>query len=725
MSAFGTELRSLRERAGMSLTTLAKLVPTSKGYLSRIENGKVNASRGIAAACDRALDAKGRLCALATRSAGPGRPPGPVGLPAGTRHFVGRETELARLSAMLLHQDAVRVCVVHGMAGVGKTAVAISAARAVIDDFPDGCLFFDLRGHTPGAPVLTAEEGLRRVLGLVDVPGEKIPPDVEGQANLLQTLLRGRRVLFVFDNVRTADQVRLLLPAEPGCRVIITSRGRLAALDDAWPVPLDVLPQAEAVALFRSVAGPSVAADDKAVRDIVACCGLLPLAIRIAAARLVAGGWTTAGLLGRLTSQDTRLSSLNDGERSVEAVFKVSYDALPAEQRWLFGLLALHPATAAEITAVHALAGLAPDETDRLLDRLHDAHLVTRNQAGFIEVHDLTRMFAVRYALPEVSRTDQTAAAGRLVDYALALVNAADELVEPQRFRPEVTTEEHGLPFEDTGTALAWLRRHWPALVQVVDLAARFGHHRHCWQLTLVLRSYFFRERLLDPWISTHELALTSARQAGDVSGAAMILNNLGMARLEQGDLAEAITCHNRAKEYFDRAGNGRGTTAVSSRAWALAAEGDLVAAHRDLTSTLAVYRRTARTRNTAIALRGLAFVLAAMGQFDEALAHAHEAHGLLKLPRDALMTINCIAWIHFRAGRLDEAEHQYQSAVTLAELDGSEYELARALTGVGNVAARRGEPEVARRRWEEADEYCVQFNPRLLGEAQARAELA
>ncbi|ONI70526.1 transcriptional regulator [Actinosynnema sp. ALI-1.44] len=729
MDEFGSELKRLREGAGMSLAAFALAVPASKGYLSKIENGKANVSRDIANACDRALKAGGRLAALATHTAESDRLPAPgmVGLPAGTRHFIGRASELAKLSSILVHQDAIRVCVVHGMAGVGKTAIAIAAARSAIDDFPDGCLFFDLRGHTPGAPVLSPADGLRRVLGMLDVPAEKIPADVDGRANLFQAHLRGRRMLLVFDNVRTADQVRLMLPAEPGCRVVITSRGRLPALDDAWPISLDLLSPADSTALFRSVAGPSVSVDDDVVADLVAYCGTLPLAIRIAAARLVAGGWSAARLMQRLADQRTRLTSLDDGERSVAAAFKVSYDSLPDDQRWLFGLLALHPATTAEPAAVHALADLPPGETDRLLDRLHDAHLLTLDPHGHVELHDLMRTFAVRYALPEIGEAERAAAAGRLVDYALTAVHAADRLVEPHRFRPTVDTlSQQDIPFTDAHGALAWLREQWPALTQIIELAARYGRHRHCWQLTYILRSFYFRERLLDPWIRTHELALGSARQAGDVAGAGMILNNLGMVHLEVGDVAAAVDCHNRAEAHFEQVMDERGATdAVSSRAWAFLSMGNHAAAQRDLTRTLAIYRRTGRTRNTVIALRGLAFVLTELEQFDEALSHAQEARDLAQLPSDVLMTLNCFAWVHFHAGRLDEAERQYQGALDLAEFVDSDYELTRAIIGMGNIAAMRGDRDLAKQWWARADEHGVVFNPLVLGEARARLDFA
>jgi tetratricopeptide (TPR) repeat protein len=719
MTEFGPELRRLREAAGLSLTGLASAIPASKGYLSKLENGRVKVNRGIADACDKALDAHGELLALVS---GPTRQAtrGLVGLPYGTRHFIGRRAELETLSSTLVRPDAARICVLHGMAGVGKTAIAIAAARSVTDDFPDGCLFLDFQGHTPGAPVAVPSEGLRRVLALLGVSGDKIPSDIDGRANLLQALLRERRMVLVFDNVRTAGQIRLMLPAEPGCRVIVTSRNRLQALDDAWSIGLDVLPPADALELFRAIAG-SVGPDDE---DIVAQCGMLPLALRIAAAKFLAGGWTAVGFADRLADQNTRLTSLDDGERSVSTAFKVSYEALPNDQRRLFGLLALHPSTAAEVSAVDALAGLATGEVDRLLDRLHDAHLVTRTADGYIELHDLMRTFAVIYALPDINSADQTAAVGRLLDYTLAQVRAADQALEPHRFRPG-TAISPSPRFAGADAAMSWLRAQWPTLVQIIELAPKFGRHRQCWHLVCALRSFFFRERLLEPWITTHQLALDCAQQAGDVAGAGMILNNLGMVYLEVGRLSEAVECHDRAWTYFKQAGDERGATdAMSSRAWTLLSTGELVRARRDLTEVLAAYRETGRSHNIAIALRGMAFVLTAMGEFEAATSHVRQALQLAQIPHDVLMTINCGAWIHYRGGRFADAGREYRAALDIAEEIDSDYEMARSITGLGNAAAQRGDREAAERWWAQADGLTVFLNPLVSAEAWARANM-
>ncbi|MEV7093468.1 NB-ARC domain-containing protein [Amycolatopsis sp. NPDC051045] len=725
MPDFGAELKRRRTAAGMSLTGLAASVHFTKGYLSKVENGKVRVNRDLAKACDLALSAGGELLAMVTESAFPARRSagGIVGLPDGGRYFVGRETELEALSALLLGPGEARVGVVHGMAGAGKTALAVAAARRVAATFPDGCLFFDLRGHTPGAVELSPGEALHRLLRLLDVPADQLPADEDGLANLVRDQLRGRRMILVLDNVRSAEQIRTIVDGETSSRILVTSRGRLPALDDAWHYPVGVLPLDDAVRLLRSVAGEHAPDDEEVATEIVRHCGQLPLAVRIVAARFVAGGWTAAKLRDRLADETTRLGALEDGERSVATAFAVSYEALPGDQQRLLGLLALHPAAAAETGAVEALAGLGPGEADRLVDRLHDAHLVVRDERGYVEFHDLMRTFAAKHALPQVGPDDREVAVRRLVEHLVAMTVAADELTEPYRFRPATGLPvPAAVPFSDADGALAWLGAQWPTLADIVDSAARHRLHDRCWQLAFVLRAFFFREKLFEPWIRTHERALEAARAAGDPSATGMILNNLGMAHLESDGVDDAVRFHRQAQEQFALAGDDRGAIdALSSLAWARLYRGEAEPALADLTTVLAVYRRTGRTRNVVIALRGIALASVALSRFPEALAAAREAAELAQLPVDRAMSANCEAWVHFRAGRWDDAERGYHHAAEVADDAGSEYERARALTGLGNTAAERGDRRTAARWWAEAAAYRVTLNPAVLGEAEYR----
>ncbi|TVT09846.1 helix-turn-helix domain-containing protein, partial [Amycolatopsis bartoniae] len=558
----GPELRRRREAAGLSLTDLERLVHFTKGYLSKVETGRMPVKRGVAEAYDKALKANGELAALVPEETPRRSGAGLAGLPRETRHFVGREAELAALSAALTGSDDVRVCVVHGLAGAGKTALALAAARAAERGFPDGALFLDLRGHTPDVPAQAPAEALGQLLLLLGVLGEQVPPGLDARANLLRDRTRGRRMLLVLDNALSAAQVAPLLPAEPGCRVLVTSRGRLSALDDAWHQPVGVLSPADAVALFRAVSGTAEGA-----AEIVELCGFLPLAIRIAGARVAGGG---VRLRERLIDERTRLAALDDGERSVAAAFAVSYEALPQEQRRLLGLLALHPPAPADLASVEALAGPA----DELLDRLHDANLVTLAD-GLVELHDLVRAFAIRHALP--ASEERKAAVGRLTEHLTGLLLAADELAEPHRYRPPVDCPRPAVPFDDGEGALAWLGARWPALAGAVELAGEYGLHRLCWQLAYVLRGFFFREKLFEPWLRTHRCALAAAEASGDGAAAGMVLNSLGMAYVERGELAEAFDCHRRARERCLAAGDARGAVdALSSLAWVRLYQGEV-----------------------------------------------------------------------------------------------------------------------------------------------------
>ncbi|MBM7776148.1 tetratricopeptide (TPR) repeat protein [Actinokineospora baliensis] len=723
MTEFGTALRRGRHAKGMSLSALADAAFISRGYLSKIETGKGRASREIAAACDAALDAGGALLALLDepdRPARAGTGPGLHGLPDATGHLVGRADVLDQLSSVL-HGDFVRMCVVHGLAGVGKTTVAVSAARDAEDSFPDGSVFLDLRGHTPGATPVHPLEASHALLSLLGVASERVPPDVDGRSNLLRDLLRGRRMLLVFDNVATAAQVRPLLPAEDGCRVLITSRGRLPALDEAWHIPLDMLEPADAVALLRSVAGNRAPAAAEA-EEIAALCGYLPLAIRIAAARLASG--TGARLRDRLADERTRLLALDDGERAVAAAFAVSYAALTDKERALFGLLAVHPGPVLEVPAVEAMAALPIGEAEVLLDRLHDASLITVDDVGHIGVHDLVRAFAARHAKP--AEEGQAVAVVRLVDYALAKVIAADKTLEPSRYRPAIDHTPLP-PFADPEAALTWLRAQWPTLERVVDLAATRELHTACWQLAFVLRAFFFRDKLYEPWLATHTRALDATDALGDLSATGMILNNLGMAYIDAGRITDAISCHERALAAFTAARNTWGRTdALSSLAWARLYHGEPEVTAHDLEEALAAYRTAGRMRNVAIASRGIALALTMLERYDEALEHAERARAQPdQQPVDVLMALNCLAWIHYNAGRLDEAVRLYREACGLAELAGSAYELARALTGLGNVAAVRGDVAASRAHWGEADRQETRLLPEVLGEEKVRRSLA
>ena len=260
------------------------------------------------------------------------------------------------------------------------------------------------RAHAGPGGGSSPADALDRFLRLLGVPGDAIPADVDDRAALYRDKLRGRGVLVVLDNAHSARQLLPLLPAEPRCRVLVTSRNRLAALDDAHQVAVEVLPEPDSVELLRSLLGDRAGEGDESVlRSVAARGGHLPLAVRIAAARVLASpSWRLADLDRRLGDEADRMRELDDGERDVDAVFRLSLDAGSDDQRAVFGLLALHPGADLDLAAAAALAGRSMPDTERLLGLLRDGHLVVQEPSGRYRYHDLLRHFAVTRTAAEL-----------------------------------------------------------------------------------------------------------------------------------------------------------------------------------------------------------------------------------------------------------------------------------------------------------------------------------
>ncbi|GAB3888917.1 hypothetical protein GCM10029964_057400 [Kibdelosporangium lantanae] len=747
---FGAELRRLRREAGVPLAALADRIHYSKGYLSKVETGVARPNPAMAALCDIELGTGGTLAALV--DAPPRRPRRQTGatrwtgLPGVTAHFTGRAAEAAEILATLSQDapDSARICAVDGMAGVGKTMLAVRCARRLEGRFAAGCLYLDLRGHgtdgradprhpdparrLPGhAAEVTVAEALDRFLRALGVPAEHIPSDVDDRAALYRDQLRGRSVLIVLDNAHSAHQVMRLVPAEPKCRVLVTSRHRLAALDDAHHVSLGTLTEHESIQLFRSLAvtdGP-----DEVVASIVNHCGRLPLAIRIAAARLRTNpAWQLTDLDQRLADDLGRVAELDDGERSVAAAIRLSVADLPAGHRVAFGLLALHPGTDFDIHSAAALVGHDLATAEHVLGSLHAQHVLTQQPTGRYQFHDLVRGFALAETLPEIPVATQREALNRLFDLELHAAESADQLLAHGRYRPQLTLDH--LPadvrcFAGHDDALAWFDVEWPNLVALCRKAADSGLAGRSWQLAYHLRSYFFLSKLRDVWISTQRVALAAATADGDVWGEAVTHNNLGLALVDQGELDAASEHYQAAFDRFRQLGDTHGVnTALANFGWVDHYRGDHQAALDHLQAALRGYEATAENRNAAITLRAIALVETALGHYTEADAHALRAlvtFQEMDLDLDAAMTLNCLGWIHFNAGDHTAADDAYQLALARSERCGSHYERARAITGLGNIAATNGSLVDARQLWDQADDVHAQLAVAVIGEVGAR----
>jgi len=359
----------------------------------------------------------------------------PQQLPPAARHFSGRSAELVALRRITDEPAGTgwpAIIAVTGAAGVGKTALALRWAHEVAFRFPDGQLHADLRGYDPGSPVPPAEV-LARFLRSLGMPGAEIPADQTERAARFRSLLTGQRVLVVLDNARSAEHIRPLLPATPGCAVVVTSRDSLAGLvvrDGAQRLDLDLLPLTDAVHLLRSLIGGRVDADPAAAQTLAVECARLPLAL-CAAAELAAAcpAAPLAELVRQLSDRHQRLDLLDGGgdpRTALRAVFSWSYRHLDRDSARALRLLGLHPGIDIEPYAGAALMGTTVAQARRLLTALARAHLIRPVGPARYVMHDLLRMYAAELAIG--CDSDRQEALRRLLDHYVHVAPAAMEI---------------------------------------------------------------------------------------------------------------------------------------------------------------------------------------------------------------------------------------------------------------------------------------------------------
>jgi DNA-binding SARP family transcriptional activator/tetratricopeptide (TPR) repeat protein len=631
--------------------------------------------------------------------------------PGPDRHFTGRDTELAATLAAL---RAGAVCVIQGMPGVGKTTLAVQAAE-----------------HHPGYHLLdmTRYADADAALGaLLHRLGARIPAGPDERVELLSAVLRKRPALLVFDDVRDAAQVRPLLPDGPA---LITTRTRLASLDDATVITVGPMPAEPATRLFRSVAGEQrLTAEPGAgplIAEIVAHCGGLPLALRITAARYrLAGSQTLADLRDLLADRSASLDELDDGERSVQVSFRTAVAALDDSERATLALLAAAPGPDIELLAASALLGAGPAETAVLLHRLTDRHLVSEHRRRRFRMHDLLRAHLRR----SLTSTLDPEPLSRLTAYYLHAAEAADRLVTPHRFRrrPAVTPGEVTLPaMADYHDALGWLTDEQHNLAATCVTAAEQGLDQQAWRLAYALRGFYYIAKPWPEWLATHEAALRSAQRLGDPAAETTTLNNLGLAYLELGRFDDAADHYRRAEELADRSGDRHASqNARANLAWLHYSRAEYDRFLVEIQPVYESYVATGSERNAAITLRGIGLAEGELRRVDDAITHLGSALAMferLGLPLDTAMTFNALGDAHRHAGQDDPATWAYQQGLSAAERCGSGFEQARAHHHLGEIAYRRGRTESALRHWRSAAAGYRELGARQ--EAEVRRAIA
>lgn len=550
-------------------------------------------------------------------------------LPPDTDDFAGRADQVRELAGFLsAPRTTIPVTVISGKPGVGKTTLAIHVAHKVRDEFPDGQMYANLRGGdaTAADPAGVLAGFLREL----EVDGNDIPEGLDERSRMYRTLLAGRRVLVVLDNAVDESHVRPLLPGGPGCAVLLTSRARLAGLAGAHPVPLDVMPSSQAVELLSKVIGDDRTQDARAaLEEIARLCGHLPLALRIAGARLVSRpAWPVSWFAAKLGSESQRLDLLKAGDLEVRACFAVSYDERDIDEQRAFRLLGLVSSGDFPAWNLAALLGIDADHAERLLERLVDAELVEIagvDSTGLIryQLHDLLADFAKERLAEAESESDIKYALRRLTGMYIAMAHQACHVLNR-------TTELYDVRASDdatqSATALvdqdpqAWLTAERARLVTVVEQAHAFQLWDQAWRLTGVLPILFDWRADWRSWEHTHRLALEATRNLGDERAEASILTTLGMLYGELGRYAPAMANLRRAADTF--------LVCDEKRHWATALryigdtfryQGRLAEAIEAFDSALAVFKLEGDLRGAAGVLNGMADASRGLCQWEAA----------------------------------------------------------------------------------------------------------
>ncbi|MFD5075701.1 BTAD domain-containing putative transcriptional regulator [Streptomyces sp. NPDC058371] len=627
----------------------------------------------------------------------------PCTLPNDLADFTGRDRELSELlgCAEESGEQGPRIVALDGMGGCGKTSLAVRAAHRLSAAYPDGQLHLDLRGYTPGDQPVTAGTALDSLLRALGIPGDRIPDDVLGRTALWRATLVGKRLLILLDNAADAAGIGPLLPASSGCLVLVTSRARLVDLDGAQWISIGVMSAEESTTLMAETLGAQrVAAEPEAAAELAQLCGHLPLALRIATARLRnRPRWTLQYLAERLSDETRRLDELSAGARSVSATLRLSYQALDEECRTAFRILALHPGGDINVHAAGALLGSGTWEAEDILELLLDVHLVQQPEIGLYAFHDLVRSFA-QSLLGESTEGEDAVAVERLLGYYLTATEKACEVLYPGRQKrhtgiPPATAELPDLG--DPDLAQAWFTREQTALISAVTLAERRGHDRYVVCLARNLVFQLNARGQMEEFGDLGRVAVAAARRVGDLGLLGVSLSNLGVACWKLGRFTEGIEVAKEGRDVAARLGD-RHTVAHSESTLgqfnSLLGRFSEALVHLEKATTLE--RELGVARSEADNLTILSTLYEQWGRPEEARTAAERAVELrarLGQHEHQTATLTDLAFAHVGLGAYEEADHCLERARELFDAGGDPGDVALTLALSADVDDRLGRP--------------------------------
>lgn len=644
----------------------------------------------------------------------------PRQLPAALCHFTGREAEQAELDLVLDRAPvagAALIAVISGTAGIGKTTLAVHWAHRTADQFPDGQLYVNLRGFAASGAVMEPGEAVRLFLDALHVPPERIPADLEAQAALYRSNLAGRRMLLVLDNARDSAQVRPLLPATPGCLVLVTSRGQLTSLiavNGAHPVTLNLLTDEEARSLLsRRLGSERVAAEPSAVAEIVTRCAHLPLALSLVAARAAVRPAVTLRLLAdELSDTRQRWQTLTTDDPTVDprTVFSWSYDALTPPAARMFRLLGLHPGHDTDTLAAASLAGLVADVARPLLAELTQTNLLAEHTAGRYVFHDLLHAYASHLSHAIDSERQRRAATTRVLDHyvhsgyaAALLLGTPNSPLMPEPAQPDIT------PDRPTGheQAMRWFTSEYQTMLTAIGHIGAAGYDTHTWQLTWTLWTFLDRQGHWHDMAAAARAAVAAADRLAVPAVQAWARRVLARAytRLNLFDEAESQLqdalglCHQPA----DLAGQAEAHQFLAILSWRW---NRLPQALDHAQQCLDLSRAVGDRGRQATALNGVGWFQALLGDYESALDTCAQALVLHEKTGDLhgqAGTYDSLGYAHHHLGHHDQAVACYLKAISLAQYIGDRYQEADTLRKLGETHLATGDTRTALDTWQQA----------------------
>ena len=637
----------------------------------------------------------------------------PHQLPAVVPHFTGRETELAELASLRPPDpggsEAVVISAVAGMAGVGKTALAVRWCQQVAAEFPDGQLYVNLRGFGPEGEPADPATAIRGFLDALGVRAERIPASPEAQAGLYRSLLAGLRILLLLDNAQNEAQVRPLLPASPSCLAVVTSRTRLvglAATEGARLMSLDVLSADEARQMLRRCLGlRRVQAEPDAAAELITLCGRLPLALAIIAARAADRPDFLLANLAQELREGQRLGALDTGDTatSAEAVFSWSYQQLSAPAARMFRLMSLAPGPDLPGHAAAQLAEVSPSKARDLLRGLVRGCLLTEPSPGRYAFHDLLRAYAAQQAEAADPDSERAAALTRLFDHYLTLAGAAMDILEPadRQQRPKLRPPGTDAPPVSTpAIARAWLDAERANLVSIAGHTASSGRPDYATALAAILFRYLDGGGHYTEGLAVHTHALHAAQQMGDRLGEADALRHRCGIDYRQGRYGEVVGQLAEALSIYCDMGYRTGQAqTLNNLGIVLRAQGLYREALRYHQQALVLFREEGEEFGEALTMDALGNTLRRLGRHQESADYHRRAlaqfHAMAEV-RSAAYAVGNLGVAFRHLGRLEEATRCHEQSLALNRQVNCRYGEAEALNDMGSLLRHQGLLELA-----------------------------